>query len=153
MYASYKPRLKLRTKLMMLTGLLISLVILLVVTLVSHNVRRSILAETQKRGVAIAQLFGATVLNYLKNYYYQAIQQNAHIAKHENELVYVIVYDKEGLTAAHTENHSLILRPAVDPEALGSIKTKSVLFREIDIMKEKSDLKEKVFDISIPVYT
>jgi len=138
---------------MMLTGLLITLVILLLVTLVSRNVRRSILAETQKRGVAIAQLFGATNLNYLKSYYYLGIQQNAQVAKKESELEYVIVYDKEGLTAAHTENQSLILRPASDPEALESIQAKAVLFREINLLKGSPDLKDQVFDISIPVNT
>ena len=138
---------------MLLTGLLIALVILLIVTVVSRSVRRSILAETQKRGVATAQLLGATVLNYLKFYYYQGIQQNAHIAKKENDLAYVIVYDKEGLTAAHTENDGLILRPAADPEALESINAKSALFREINVMRANSNRQEKVFDIAVPVYT
>jgi len=52
---SYNPKLKLRTKLMVLTGLLVSLIILLVMVLVSQNTRRLILEETRTRGIAIGE--------------------------------------------------------------------------------------------------
>ena len=145
---------KLRTKLMILTGLLVTLVILLVITLVSRNLRSVIVEETHKRGIAIAQLFGATNLNYLKLYTYLGIQQNAQVAKSENNLVYVIVYDKEGRIAADTENGGLFFVQAKDPDAMESIAAKHPLFREISPVEgNRSQKNQKIFDISVPVKT
>jgi signal transduction histidine kinase len=139
---------------MILTGLLVTLVIILVITLVSRNMRSVIAEETQKRGIAIAQLFGATNLNYLKMYIYLGIQQNAQVAKTENDLVYVIVYDKEGRIAAHTENAGLSFVQAKEPDAIKSILAKQPLFREVSTTDDSSSQSEqKVFDISVPIRT
>jgi len=145
---------KLRTKLMLLTGLLVTLVILLVITLVSSNMRSVILEETHKRGIAIAQLFGATNLNYLKLYTYLGIQQNAQVAKGENNLVYVIVYDKEGRFAAHTEIPGLSFVQANEPDAIECIRATQPLFREVSYSNGNHSQKDqKVFDVSVPIKT
>src|SRR5262245_24828462 len=124
------PRMKLRTKLMLLTGSLVSLIILFVMALVSRNTRRLILEETQTRGVAIAQLFGATNLNHLKLYNFSSVQQNAPVAKRDNDVRYIIVYSKEGLTVAHTDNPSLVMSRDLTREATESMKADSPLLRE-----------------------
>ncbi len=96
-------RIGLRAKLMSLTGFLLSLVVLLIILLLSRKIKHVIVDESHSRGVAIAQLFGATNVNHLKSYHLLPIQQNAMLAKKENQLGYLIVYDKEGRIVAHTE--------------------------------------------------
>jgi signal transduction histidine kinase len=100
--------LNLRTKLLLGTGSLVALVTVMVVVFVSRDMQLLIREETRIRGFAIAQLFGATNLNQLKNYDFWPIQQNANRAKSENDLIYVVVYDKEGRIAADTENPALV---------------------------------------------
>jgi signal transduction histidine kinase len=151
MWTPYNPRLKLRTKLMVLTGLLVSLIILLVMALVNRNTRRLILEETQKRGIAIAQLFGTTNLNHLKFYDSDSVQRNAPIAKSENDLLYIIVYNKEGLIVVHTEDPNLLLAPDPSQEAIDSIRAESPLVRELEF--GALGVRQKVFDISVPVKT
>jgi len=153
MHIPRPSRLKLRTKLMFLTGMLVGLIILLVMVLVSRGTRRLILEETQKRGIAIAQLFGATNLNHLKLYDFASVQQNAPVAKQEAALRYVIVYNKEGLTVAHTENPSLILSPDPSREAIESIAAEYPFVREVEVGKSGINAPEKVFDVSVPIKT
>ncbi len=148
-----KANIRLRTKLMVVTVLLLTLVILLVITLVDRNLRRVIREETQKRGIAIARLFGATNLNFLKNYYTLPIQQNAQAAKLENELSYIIVYDKEGKIAANTEDEGILGTMPTDLPSLASLSADVSLFREIEANLKGSTLPQRVFDIAVPVRT
>lgn len=138
---------------MLLTGLLVSLIILLVMVLVSQNTKRLILKETQARGIAIAQLFGATNLNHLKLYDFSSVQQNAPVAKRDNDLRYVIVYNKEGLIVVHTDEPSLIMSSDSSPEATESMKANSPLVREIEVKDHSLGGVQRVFDISVPVKT
>jgi two-component system sensor histidine kinase HydH len=147
------PRLKLRTKLMLLTGLLVGLIILLVMVLVSRDTRGLILEETQARGIAIAQLFGATNLNHLKLYDFSGVQQNAAVAKRDNDLLYIIVYSKEGLTVVHTDDPSLVMSSDPSSEAADSMKRKSAFVREIEVESHFSGKRQRVFDVSVPVKT
>lgn len=153
MWIPYHPRLKLRTQLMLLTGLLVGLIILLVMVLVNRNTRRLIREETQQHGIAIAQLFGATNLNHLKFYDSESVQQNAPIAKTENGLLYLIVYNKEGLTVVHTEDPTLVLATDPSREAIESIKAESPLIRELEVRSGPLGVPQRAFDISVPVKT
>ncbi len=153
MWIPYHPRLKLRTQLMLLTGLLVGLIILLVMVLVNRNTRRLIREETQQHGIAIAQFFGATNLNHLKFYDSKSVQQNAPIAKRENDLLYLIVYNKEGLTVVHTEDPTLVLSTDPSREAIESMKAESPLIREIEVRSSTLGVLQRAFDISVPVKT
>jgi signal transduction histidine kinase len=147
----FKLGLKLRTKLMLLTGVLVSLIILLVMILVSQNTRRLMLDETQARGIAIAKLFGATNLNHLKLYDFNSVQQNAPAAKRDNDLRYIIVYSKEGLTIAHTDDPSSIMSSDRGREAVESMEAESPFVREIEVENHSTGGSERVFDVSVPV--
>lgn len=131
---------------MLVIGLLMTAVLGVVMALVSHNMGRVIEDETRKRGIAIAQLFGATNLAHLQNAYWRPVQQNAHTAKSENDLAYVIVYDKEKRVIAHTEDENLIHPAPTDPEVLGLLAADSLLFRRTPLASDT-----RVFDILLPV--
>jgi signal transduction histidine kinase len=141
-----------RLKITALTSLLLTLILFLVVLLVSHNLRRVVEEETRKRGVAIAQLFGATNVNHAKNNNFQAVQQNAQIAKAENQLAYIIVYSKDGRIGVHTEDSSVLHEVPRELETRKLLTIEEVLFREISIAAKASNQTERVFDIVLPVY-
>jgi signal transduction histidine kinase len=145
-------RMSVRTKISALTSLLLALILLMVVLLVSRNMREVIEEETRKRGVAIAQLFGATNLNHTKHNNFQAVQQNAQMAKAENQLAYVIVYSKDGRIGAHTEDNSVLHEIPKELETRKLLTLDRVLFREIVVPSRDSAQSERVFDIVLPVY-
>ncbi|MFN8008694.1 MAG: ATP-binding protein [Terriglobia bacterium] len=126
--ALIKPTL--RVKLMSWTALLLCLVTLLLVFMGSRKVRLVLSEENRLRGIAIARLFGATNVNYLKSYQLLPIQQNAVLAKTENHLSYVVVYDKEGRVVAHTEDPALVMRLGDESEIAQLSPSREVLFRD-----------------------
>jgi signal transduction histidine kinase len=136
---------------MLLTGTLVCLLILLVMLLVNRDAKRLIRDATVQRGIAIAQLFAATNLNHLKFYEFVSIQQNAQTARSENDLLYVIVYSKEGVTASNTADPAKVLSEDRSSGAIEAIRSPSPLVREILFGEESSESKTKVFDISVPV--
>ena len=120
----------LRAKLMALTGFLLSFVVILIILLVSRKLTHVIVDESHSRGIAIAQLFGATNVNHLKSYHLLPIQQNAMLAKKENQLGYLIVYDKEGRIVAHTDDAGAILTFSSDRDTNAFLSAGHAIFRE-----------------------
>jgi signal transduction histidine kinase len=146
------PRLKLRTKLMLLTSMLVTFIVIFVMVLVNRKARNLIREETQKSGIAIARSFGATNLNHLKFYNSESVQQNAQLAKRDNDLLYVIVYNKEGLTVAHTEDPNLVMAQDPNQEARESIRIEAPLVRELKF-RPRLEEEQTAFDISVPLKT
>lgn len=149
-------RLNLRTKLLLGTMGLVTIVTVLVVALVSRNMRQLIREETQNRGFAIAQLFGATNLIHLKTYQQLSIQQNANRAKSENQLVYVVVYDKEGKIAAHTEDPSLLLSDGTALSGWSQVRSRMPNFREVNGSIGSASAEGpllRFFEVTFPVIT
>ena len=144
-------RIGLRAKLMALTGFLLSLVVLLIILLLSRKIKHVIVDESHSRGVAIAQLFGATNVNHLKSYHLLPIQQNAMLAKKENQLGYLIVYDKEGRIVAHTDDAGAILTFPSDQDANTLLSTGRAIFRERASFPSQTNAGERYFEIFLPI--
>ncbi|MBZ0267343.1 hypothetical protein K8I85_04260, partial [bacterium] len=93
---------------------MISVAVLLVfltgaISLAVHDrLTRLLLRETRAKGVAIAQSIGATTTNALLNYDYVSLAQAAHKSVAKGGIAYVIVLDKEGKVAAHSERPDLV---------------------------------------------
>jgi signal transduction histidine kinase len=141
-----------RKKIMLLTGLLMTVIVVMVIVLVSRNMSQVIEEETRRRGIATAQLFGATNRERIMSNYFQPVQQDAQIAKAENNLAYVIVYHKDGWVAAHTEDVSALNEKSRDPEAYRLLKLNSPLFRKIELSLGHSNQTSEVYDIVLPLY-
>jgi len=144
-------RLGLRTKLMLLTSLGMLFVVSTVVALVSRNMRHVIEDETRKRSLAIAKSFGATNLEFVKLYSWYSVQQNARLARNDNELAYLVVYNKEGLRVADTEDPYLLFPVPAAPEVRSFLAQGSVLFREIEFRNSDTKSSERVFDTLVPI--
>jgi signal transduction histidine kinase len=145
------PKPKLQTRVFLLVLLLIAIISMLMSALLSWRVRNMMSAEARKNGSAMAGLFGSTILNYLKFYNFQGIQQYAALAKQESQFVYLIVYNKEGLIAAHTEAPWLMTSQATGLDELAAIRNDSLLFREFEYPASNEISASRVFDIFVPV--
>jgi signal transduction histidine kinase len=144
-------RLGLRSKLMLLTSLVMLFVVSMIVILVSRNMRSVIQDETLKRSLAIGKSFGANNLEALRSYNGFRVRQNASNAKSDNELAYVVVYNKEGLRVADTEDPHVLDPLPSDPEIQSLLAQSSVVSREIDFTSSTAESSEKVLDTFVPI--
>jgi signal transduction histidine kinase len=143
-------RLGVRTKLMLLMGLLMLFVVGTIVVLVSRSMRYLIHDETRKSSLAIAKSFGATNLEFFRLYSWFPVQQNARVAKIRNALAYVVVYNKEGLRVADTEDPHLFSPLPSEPEVRLLLAQSSIVFREVEF-GASSTPPESVFDTFVPI--
>ena len=139
---------RLQTRLILYSTLLILLIMALVIVLVEKRQSESIQEEAQKRGMAIARNLAAVSTNALLTYNYVVLEQNAEKVALEEDIVYVIVHDKENRVAAyskHDEKQGTVLTDEVSQKALSA---KEPLI-QLTFSGEK---KAQRLDISVPVY-
>jgi len=138
----------LRTRLILYSTLLILLLMALVIILVEKRQCKTIREEAMKRGMAIARNLAAVSTNALLTYNYVVLEQNAEKVALEEDIVYVIIHDKESRVAAysqHDEKQGMILTDEVSERA---VKAKEPLIQST--LSEEN--KTRILDISIPVY-
>jgi two-component system sensor histidine kinase AtoS len=120
----------------------------LVFLIVEKRQSEAIEEEGQKRGATIARHLAAVSTNALLTYNYVALEQNAERVALEEDVLYVIIHDKEDKVAAysqHGEKQGTILTDEVSQKAT---RIKDPLIQPV-LYGEK---KIRVLDISIPVY-
>ena len=130
---------------MLLTSLVMLFVVSLVVIMVSRNMRSVIQDETLKRSLAIAKSFGANNLEFFRSYSWFKVQQNARNARSDNELAYLVVYNKEGLRVADTEDPHVLAPLPSDPGVRSLLAQASVVSREIEFTSDTAESSEKSF--------
>lgn len=144
---SLKP-IRLQTRLILYSTLLIVLIMALVFLLVEKRQSEIIQEEAKKRGMAIAQNLASTSTNALLTYNYVVLEQNAERVALEEDILYIIIHDKENKVAAysqHGEKQGMVLTDEVSQKA---VRTKEPL-----IQSTHSGVKgAPLLDISIPVY-
>ncbi len=120
----------------------------LIIFLVEKRQSETIQEEAQKRGIAIARNLAAVSTNALLTYNYVVLEQNAERIALEEDIVYVIIHDKESRVAAysqHDEKQGMILTDELSQRA---IKVTEPLIQATYSEEKKAQL----LDISIPVY-
>jgi len=144
---SLKP-IRLQTRLILYSTLLIVLIMALVFLLVEKRQSEIIQDEAKKRGMAIAQNLASISTNALLTYNYVVLEQNAERVALEEDILYIIIHDKENKVAAysqHGEKQGMVLTDEVSQKA---VRTKEPL-----IQSTHSGVKgAPLLDISIPVY-
>jgi two-component system sensor histidine kinase AtoS len=144
---SPKP-IRLQTRLIFYSTLLIILIMALVFLLVEKRQSEIIQEEAKKRGMAIAQNLASISTNALLTYNYVALEQNAERVAHEEDILYIIIHDKENKVAAysqHGEKQGMVLTDELSQKA---VRTKEPLIQFTHSGVKGSPL----LDISIPVY-
>jgi two-component system sensor histidine kinase AtoS len=120
----------------------------LVFLVVGKRQSESIQEEAKKRGMAIAQNLASVSTNALLTYNYVVLEQNAERVALEEDILYVIIHDKEDKVAAysqHGEKQGMVLTDEVSQKA---VRTKEPL-----IQSTHSGVKwAPLLDISVPVY-
>jgi len=120
----------------------------LVIIVVENRQRDTIQEEAQKRGMAAARYLAAVSTNALLTYNYIVLEQNAEKVALEEDIVYVIIHDKENKVAAyseHDEKQGTVLTDEVSQKAL--------MAKEPWIQSSSyGEKKVRILDISIPVY-
>jgi len=143
------PRsIRLQTRLILYSTLLILLLMTLIILLVEKRQSDTIQDEAKKRGIAIARHLAAVSTNALLTYNYVVLEQNAERVALEEDIVYVIIHDKENKVAVyseHDEKQGTVLTDEVSQKAL---MAKEPLIQSTSYGEKKG----RILDISIPVY-
>src|SRR4030042_5433803 len=139
---------RLKTRLILYSTLLIILLIVFVIFFVEKRQSEIIQEEAQKRGIAIAKNLAAVSTNALLTYNYVVLEQNAEKVALEEDILYVIIHDKENRVAAysqHDEKQGMVLTYEVSQKA---VTAKEPMIQSV-FLEEK---RARILDISIPVY-
>jgi PAS domain S-box-containing protein len=138
---------RLQTRLIFYSTLLIILLMGFIIVLVEERQSETIQEEAKKRGMAIAQNLASVSTNSLLTYNYVVLEQNAEKVALEEDILYVIIHDKENKVAAysqHDEKQGTIL--------IDEVSKKAVAAKEPLVQSTLSEEKTRWLDISIPVY-
>jgi two-component system sensor histidine kinase AtoS len=139
---------RLQTRLILYATLVVLVVTPLVMLRVEKDQRETIQEEVRKRGLSIARNLAAVSTNALVTYNYVVLEQNAEKMALEEDIIYVIIHDKETRVAAysgHGEKQGLILEDDLSRRAVAA---KGALIQRISRGEENIPL----LDISVPVY-
>jgi two-component system sensor histidine kinase AtoS len=106
---------RLRTKLACSVVCLVVLLTAVVMVVVEYRERKAIEAQVRKRGMTIAQNLAAVSTNALVTYNYVFLEQQVGRLAQEEDMVYVIILDREGRVAAHSQRSELQGQRLTDP--------------------------------------
>lgn len=142
---------RLRTKLVISVVCLVVLLTLLVMVVVEYRERKAIEGQVQKRGLTIAGNLAAVSTNALLTYNFVTLEQHVERLAHEEDVVYVIILDREGRVAAHSERSDLQGQHLTDPMAR---QAAAALDRLIQVGADPHDLRspETILEVAVPVF-
>jgi len=143
-----RKSIRLQTRLILYATIIILLIMPLVIFLVEKRQCETIQEEAKKRGMAMARNLAAVSTNALLTYNYVVLEQNAEKVALEEDIVYVVIHDKENRVAVYSqydEKQGMILTDELSQRA---VKAKEPLIQSAF----NSEKKARVLDITIPVY-
>ena len=141
-------KLPIRLRLALSFILLAMFLMVLIIIVIEKRQSDTFLAESKKRGVSIAKNLAAVSVNPLLTYNYIVLKQNVEKASKEDDILYIIILDKEKKIAAfsgHDESEGTLL---TDDVSVSASKATDVLLQKTIFQDEGS----RVLDIAIPVY-
>jgi PAS domain S-box-containing protein len=142
------PSFRLQTRLILYSTLLITLLMVLVTFFVEKRQSEIIREEAKKRGMAVAKNLAAVSTNAILTYNYIVLEQNAEKAALEEDIVYVIIHDKEKKVAAYSQHDEKQGTVLTDEVSQGAVMASKPLIQSA-FYEEK---KARILDIAIPVY-
>jgi PAS domain S-box-containing protein len=105
----------LRTKLALSVVCLVVLLTAVMMVVVEYRERKAIEAQVRKRGITIARNLAAVSTTALVTYNYVFLEQQVERLAQEEDVVYVIILDREGRVAAHSTRSDLQGQHLTDP--------------------------------------
>jgi PAS domain S-box-containing protein len=138
---------RLRTKLAVSVVCLVVLLTAVVMVVVEYRERKAIEAQVRKRGMTIAGNLAAVSTNALVTYNYVLLEQHVERLVHEEDVVYVIILDREGRVAAHSQRSDLQGQPLTD-----SMSRKAWEADEPLIQAGVDPRQGNILEVAIPVF-
>jgi PAS domain S-box-containing protein len=138
---------RLRTKLALSVVCLVVLLTSVMMVVVEYRERKAIEAQVRKRGMTIAQNLAAVSTNALVTYNYVLLEQQVGRLAQEEDIVYVIVLDRLGLVAAHSQHGDLQGQRLTDPVSRKALETRDPL-----IQSGVDPRQGNIVEVAIPVF-
>ena len=143
---------RLRTKLAIWVVCLVVLLTAAVMVVVDYRERTAIEAQVQKRGMTIARNLAAVSTNALMTYNYVLLEQHvAHLAG-EEDVAYVIIFDREGRVAAHSHRSDLQGQRLTDPVSQKLLQATTAVIHT-SINEHQLAGGGHVLEVAIPVFS
>jgi PAS domain S-box-containing protein len=138
---------RLRTKLACSVVCLVVLLTAVVMVVVEYRERKAIEAQVRKRGMTIARHLAAVSTNALLTYNFVLLEQHVGRLAHEDDLVYVIILDREGGVAAHSLRGDLQGQRLTDPISQYALEASAPL-----IQAAVDPHQGNILEVAIPVF-
>jgi PAS domain S-box-containing protein len=137
----------LRTKLALSVVCLVVLLTAVMMVVVEYRERKAIEAQVRKRGMTIARNLAAVSTNALVTYNYVLLEQQVERLAQEDDLVDVIILDREGRVAAHSRRGDLQGQHLTDSVSQKARETHDPL-----IQSRVDPHHGNILEVAIPVF-
>jgi PAS domain S-box-containing protein len=138
---------RLRTKLAVSVVCLVVLLTAVMMVVVEYRERKAIEAQVRKRGMTIARNLAAVSTNALVTYNYVLLEQQVGRLAQEEDLVYVIILDREGRVAAHSQRSDLQGLRLTDPASRKAWESHEPLIQSV-----VEPHQGNILEVAIPVF-
>jgi two-component system sensor histidine kinase AtoS len=119
----------------------------MMMVVVEHRERKAIEAQVQKRGLTIANNLAAVSTNALLTYNFVLLEQHVDRLAQEEDLVHLIILDRQGRVAAHSHRSDLQGQSLSDPLSRKALEATGPL-----IQAGKDARHGNILAVAIPVF-
>jgi PAS domain S-box-containing protein len=142
---------RLRTKLACWVVCLLVLLTAAFMVVVEYRERKAIEAQVRKRGMTIARNLAAVSSNALLSYNYILLEQHVGRLAQEEDVVYVIILDRDGRVAAHSKHSELQGQRLTDPISRKASEA-SVPLIQAGVNSGTGQNLGNILEVAIPVF-
>lgn len=139
----------LQTRFLLTFGIIIVGLMTATVAFVVRSQTQSLLKQTRERGVAIARSIAWLSTPSLLSYNYVALAQAAHRSEMDGEILYVVIYDKEGQIAADSRDSNTFGQPPRSPADLAAHAAKEERWSYLEAQRPGGP---RMLEAVVPVY-
>ncbi|MFQ5600581.1 MAG: sensor histidine kinase, partial [Candidatus Krumholzibacteriia bacterium] len=138
----------LQGRFMLSFGVIVVTLMAMVILIVEQRQSTILLRHTQMRGVAIATSIASVVKNALLSYDYVSLQQAAETATHDEDVLYVIILNKEGVVAGYSGQPERQGQSLTDPVSRAAHEADGTLVQRLGELPESG---LRALDIAVAV--
>ncbi|MCI0370518.1 MAG: HAMP domain-containing protein, partial [candidate division NC10 bacterium] len=138
--------LRLRTKFILAVNGLIIVLVTAATLLVEMRQRQMIVREVKKRAITLAESLKAATTNDLLTYNFVGLEQKLAEVARQEDVLYAIALDREGLVASHTLRKEMEGTRPKDDVNLRAVAAEDILVQHVQHPEEGD-----AYDIAVPV--
>jgi PAS domain S-box-containing protein len=142
---------RLRSKLALWVVCLVVLLTALMMIVVEYRERKAIEAQVKKRGMTIARNLAAVSTNALMTYNYVQLEQHVGRLAGEEDVVYVIILNREGGVAAHSHRSDLQGQRLTDPLSQNAFRATSPII-QAGVETPQRPGERNILEVAMPVF-